>query len=214
MEEEEKEMSVLNTDFFMLSDATTDRVPQQNLDGVEGFAIQGAANLRSVNGQMVSDSTVNPRGAKNIVWCSEGFTLLGKSINALTGAEKMANGTHAINIGVAAPLDFSAYHRVIAMISLTSLTAGSTPSITFEIDFQDDETSPLTLPVWTSAALTAAGSLYTCVGSGVHTSVPTPPSGWTYALVDIPLAPNGQFKWTVAGTPTAAAWVATLYGLN
>ena len=114
------------------------------------------------------------------------------------------------------------------MINVISLTAGSSPTITFELDMFNDDATPVAFPLWTSAAIATAGKLLVAAGTGLPFAqaaaaplvAPTgftalaDPSGWTVAIVPLPLAPQGLFKWTVANTPTAAAWTAWIYGVR
>src|SRR5258708_6683671 len=124
--------------YFLGTDATTDVWPQQG-DYPQGprFINLAAVNPRTILGgdggsYEVSDQTVSPRGSKNVIWSSEGYTFNGNTIAALSAAQKKVTGTHATNIGVAGALDFSPYRNLTLAINLTTFTGGT--SIQFELD--------------------------------------------------------------------------------
>lgn len=229
-------MSINQLPAFMWSDATTDRIPEQvYLPGVPDFIPRAGANTRTITGAdgntyTVADATVNPRGAKNIVWSSEGYTgtNFATPVGALTAAQKKASGSQVTNAGTGAVLDCSAYRSLLLMVNLASFTGGTSPTIQFEYDVLDDTATPVSLALWKPAALSAAGSLYVGIGAGMAfaqaSSAPSTaatgfgaiaaPSSWTYYSIPLPVGPNGQFAWTVTGAPTAIAWTAWIYGLN
>lgn len=229
-------MSINQLPAFMWTDTTTDRVPEQVfLPGVPDFLPQAGANSRTITGAdgntyTVADATVNPRGAKNIVWSSEGYTGTNyqTAVPALTAAQKKASGSQVTNAGTGAILNCSAYRGLLLMVNLASFTGGTSPSIQFEFDLLDDSSSPVSLALWKPTALTAAGAALVGIGTGMGfaqaASAPSTaatgfgaiaaPSGWTYYSIPLPVGPNGQFAWTVTGAPTAIAWTAWIYGLN
>jgi hypothetical protein len=194
------------TTFFMGTDTTDDRVPDQNLDPYQGFAFQAAANLRTINGVLIADKTFTHRGSKSVLWSSEGYTFEGgASLPALTAPQKLASGTHNTNAGGTAPLDLSPYRSLLLLVSLATLSGGSSPSIQFGLNFLDDTTPTAeSFPVWSPSALTAAGKSVAAIGPGCTNA----------GSVAMALGPNGAFFWTVAGGPTTCEWKAWLYGVN
>lgn len=221
---------------FMWSDATSDRIPEQvYLPGVPDFLPRAGANTRTITGAdgntyTVADATVNPRGAKNIVWSSEGYTgsNFATPVAALTAAQKKASGNQATNAGSGAILDCSAYSNLLLMINVSAFTGGTSPTIQFEFDMLDDTATPVSLALWKPTALSAAGSQLVGIGTGMAfaqaASAPSTaatgfgavaaPSGWTFYPIALPVGPNGQFAWTVTGSPTAITWTAWIYGLH
>ena len=223
--------------YIMGSDATTDRIPTQvDVPGSTSFANRAGTNLRTIigadgNSYQVADASVTQRGQKNIVWSSEGFTSqlnAATPVPALTAAQKRATGNQATNVGANAILDCSPYRNLLLMINLASFTGGTSPTIQFEFDYLDDTGTPVSLALWKPTALSAAGAALVAIGPGLAfaqaAAAPstaaagfgaiTAPSPWTYYPIPLPVAPNGQFAWTVAGAPTAIAWTAWIYGIN
>ncbi|MFL5623980.1 MAG: hypothetical protein ACJ788_00100 [Ktedonobacteraceae bacterium] len=210
--------------YFQWFDGTLSQpIQQQGDDPLNAqFVPYGVANQRALTGKdnnlyTVADMTTNNRGAKNIIWSSEGFNDNGVTIPALTANQKKATGSHIANAGgalgtVAGSLDFSPYRALGVIAVLTSFTAGTTPSLQFEIDFIDDAGTPNVVPIWKPTAATTATSYITGIGQGLGT-VPTV-TGFTVLSLDFPVLPNGQFQWTVVGGPTAIVWSAVLYGIN
>jgi len=202
-----------------------------------------AVNARTIFGgdqqsYVVGDVAFSPRGSKNVIWSSEGYTTNGYTVPALTAVQKRATGSANTNIALATfagtstllatppsgVLDFSPYRAVVLMVNLSAITG---TSIQYELDTQDDSGTPVVLPLWKPAALIAAGSLFTVAGTGVafdqaaaaaatapsaSFAVIAVPTGWTYALLPFPFAPNGNFQWTAVAL-TVATWTAWLYGI-
>lgn len=215
-------------------DASADIPIQQQVDDPANlrFVPQAGANARSITGldgntYVVMDETVNPRGTKALIWSSEGYTTNGNTITALTANQKKATGNQATNIGAGAVLDFSAYRNLLLVANLVSFTGGSSPTIQYEIDVQDDTGTPVSIALWKPAALSAAATAYVAIGMGLPftqaASAPNTaasgfaavaaPSGVTYYSIPLPFTPQGQFAWTVTGAPTAIVWSANLYGI-
>jgi hypothetical protein len=221
---------------FMWTDGTSDRIPEQVfVPGTPNFLPQAGTNTRTIvgadgNSYVVADATVNPRGAKNIVWSSEGYTGVNfkTPVAPLTAAQKKASGNQATNAGSGVILDTSAYSNLLLMINVSAFTGGTSPSIQFEYDVLDDTATPVSFALWKPAALSVAGALFVGIGAGMAfaqgASAPSTaatgfgaiaaPSGWTYYSIALPVAPNGQFAWTVTGSPTAITWTAWIYGLH
>jgi hypothetical protein len=236
--------------YLMWYDGSGDLPVQQQVDDPLHlqFAPQAATSPRSIlgsdgNSYTVADGAVNVRGAKNIVWSSEGYSSLGNSITGglavppLSANQKKATGSllsattgnqGTLFGATPPPLDFSAYRSLVLMVNVVSLTGGSSPSIQFELDFQDDTATPVSFPIWKPTALSAAGSLLVMIGASVpfaqaaaapslaptNFGVIAVPSGWTYYPLPFPVLPNGNFQWTVTGAPTAIAWSTWIYGIN
>lgn len=224
--------------YFQWFDGTLDIPIQAQVDDPAGlqFLPTAASNKRNIAGSdsnvyMVADHAVNPRGAKSVIWSSEAYTYNGVAVPALTVNQKKATGSSATNLGAATPptgmtlsttLDLSPYRNIVLAVNLSALTG---TSIQFELDMLDDSGTPVSLPIWKPAALTATGSLYVTAGPGVAfpqaaaapSTAPTNygaiavPSGWTYYFLPMGLFPNGQFAWAVSSV-TAASWTAWLYG--
>ncbi len=158
------------------------------------------------------------------------------TIPALTATQKRTTGSAISattgNIGTilgATPpaLDFSPYRSLDAVITLSTFTGGT--SIQFEIDMQDDAGTPNSVAIWKPAALTATQTMI-LVHIGLNqpylqtTAAPASepntgftaqaalPSGVLFYPVYVPLLPQGNFQWTIAGTFTAIAWTCFLYG--
>lgn len=220
--------------YFVYFDGSTDIPIQQQVDDPQSlrFIPQAAANARSIlgadgNTYVVADETVAPRGSKNIVWSSEGYTSLGVAIPALTANQKKATGDQTANVGANTVLDFSAYRALLLVANLTGFTGGSSPTIQYEIDTLDDTGTPVSIALWKPAALSAAATMYVAIGLGLPftqaASAPNTaasgfaavaaPSGVTYYSIPLPFTPQGKFAWTVANAPTAIAWSANLYGI-
>jgi hypothetical protein len=207
------------------------------------FTTQKAENVRSIIGPNkslyhVGDAAVSPRGAKHIIWSSEGYSYRGANVPALTATQKWHTGLASTNTSLAtssngsplpptftvpATLDFSPY-RYLQLISVfTSIAGSSTPSLQFEIDFQDDTpTTPGKVAIWKPAALTAAVNSIVNIGPDLQYSLastpadytaPTALSGWTVYSIPTLVAPNGNIAWTTGGTVTGAVWTAWLYGM-
>jgi hypothetical protein len=191
------------------------------------FLPVGAQNRRAVlgtnqQGYSVSDMGVNPRGAKNILWSSEGYVTNGITVSALTANQKKATNTTATTIATTqtlptqAPnavtlpttLDVSAYSGIVIVVNLTAITG---TSIQFEYDFVDDAAN--TVALWKPTALTAAGGYITMISQYATASAPSGPSGWTFANIAFPQGPQGRFAWTCTAV-TADTWTAYIYGLN
>lgn len=180
----------------------------------------GSANRRLINQAgttyAIGDLTVASRGAKNIIWSSEGYTSnLNNVIPALTANQKKATGSHVANAGgtlgtVAGALDLSPYRAITLFVVLTSLTGGTTPSFQPELDFIDDAGTPNVIAAFKPTAATAATSWITSAGQGLSTATIT---GFTITLIGTPVFPNGQVQWTISGGPTAVAWTGILYGI-
>ena len=226
-------------------------IQNQGFDAVNNRLLVGAllnprtfpntldGNSNPVN---VGDPTVVERGAKSVVWSSEGYTTVGNyvpnglSVVAVTAAQKAATGTSsntniAAQTGIVAAqqqLDFSPYRQLLGILNLASFTGGTSPGITFELDMLDDSGTQVSFPLWNSGSLTAAAKVLLVVGPSIPfmqaaaapATAPSnftafaAPSGWTIVPVPIPFAPQGLFKWTVTGSPTAIAWTAWLYGVR
>jgi hypothetical protein len=201
------------------------------------FTTQAAENVRSIvasNGRItrIGDGAVVPKGTKRIIWSSEGYTYRGVTIPALTAAQKKATGSVATNISAASlptgftlptTLDLSPARYLALVVSYTSLTGGSSPTIAFELDLLDDSAGPIKFPVWNPAAFSGATPIlsYVNVGPGLTSPPASAPTGyanqtiatnWTVYMVPLVLLPNGNLTWTVTGSPTAASWIAELYG--
>lgn len=165
----------------------------------------------------------------------------GVSIPALTANQKKASGSTGSastgNIGTllgATPpvLDLSAFRSLLLVINLISFTGGTSPSFQPEFDLLDDAASPLSIPVFKPTAATAASIWVVNIGANqpyLQTTAAAstePATGYTavaalptvssvqvnYVPVPIDFPPNGQFQWTVSGSPTAISWTAFLYG--
>lgn len=194
-----------NSAFFVRADASTDRVPNQGLDPYNGFGCVSLWNRRTVGTEIIGEAGFTHRGAKNIVWSSEGWTpASGTAVVAVTAAQKRATGNHNTNLGGTAALDTSAFRALLIMVSLTGISGGSSPSIQFGLNFQDDTASPVSFSVWAPTALTAPGSSLIGVGGGMSNT----------GSVAIPVGPQSQFTWTVSGGPTTCTWTAWVYGIN
>jgi hypothetical protein len=174
--------------------------------------------LLGANGQpyAVADMAINHRGAKNIIWSSEGYTWNGVSISALSVNAKKATGSSATQsttttlptgITVPATLDVSAYREVVAVVSLLSITGTSFQP---EIDILDDAAS--VIPIWKPTAATAATNYYVNIGLAASGTAATV-SGWT--CTNIAMSPGAQIKfaWTNVAT-TVCTWTVYLYGIN
>lgn len=222
--------------YGMLYDQYANTPVQSQLDSpaTTEFLPPAASNRRAIVGAdgnvyYVADESVTTRGAKNVVWSSEGFTLNGVTVPALSALQKRTTGSQNTSLAAATPpsgftmptiLDCSPYKALSLIVSLTAITG---TSIAFELDFQDDSTSPLSFAVWKPAALTAATSNYLIsVGPGVGFPPGTIPTGyaaanvptnWTYVPIPIALPPNAQFQWTATAL-TAVTWTAWVYGVN
>jgi len=187
----------------------------------------GAQNRRAVlgtsgQGYGISDLGTNPRGAKNIIWSSEGYTWNGVTITPLTANQKKATNSSTSTIATAqtlpnvAPnaitlptmLDVSAYSGIVLVVNMSAITG---TSIQFEYDFMDDAGNAVAL--WKPTALTAAGAYITMISQYSTASAPSGPSGWTFANIAFPQGPQGRFSWTCSAV-TAITWTAYLYGLN
>ena len=237
-------MAVNSRPWFSWFDGTADipiSTAGDNPANTEFLPIQGV-NRRVITGgdtksYAVGDLTVASRGAKNIIWSSEGYTSnLNVVVPALTANQKKATGSHVTNAGgtistVASALDFSPYRAAHAVIVLASFTGGASPSFQPEIDFIDDAGTPNVIPLWKPSAVTSATSWWNVLGQGLV--LPETPltaaannvamatgftsfaaiTGWTLTSIPLPLLPNAQFQWTIANTPTAVAWTAFIYGL-
>jgi hypothetical protein len=185
------------------------------------FLLIGTANRRvqlGTNGQgyAIADLAVNNRGAKNIIWSSEGYTWNGVPISAVTVANKKATGSSATqsttstlpsSITVPTVLDVSPYRAIVAVVSLLTITGTSFQP---EIDILDDAAS--VIPVWKPTAATAGTNYYINIGFEATGTAPTV-SGWT--VTNIPVSPGAQIKfaWTNVAT-TVCTWTAYLYGIN
>lgn len=232
-------MPVNSRPYFVWYDSTADNVLPLQGDNPAGseFLPIGSANRRSVlsgngNNYAVGDMTVAPRGVKSIVWSSEGYTVNGNVIPALTVAQKKATGSQVTNAGgtigtIAGALDTSAYRDLILFVNFISFTGGT--SIQFEYDFLDDAGTPASVAVWKPTALTAAGQQLVNIGSNTPflqaaaaaATAPSAsfgsmslPAGIIAYSVPLMLPPNGQFQWTVVGTMTTCVWTAFIYGVS
>lgn len=211
--------------------------PQLDSPTTREFVTQAAESVRSVVAKdnkttRIGDASVAPRGTKRILWSSEGYTYRGVSIPALTAAQKKVTGSVATSIAAASPptgftipntLDLSPARYLALVVGYTSLTGGSSPTIAFELDLLDDSAGPIKFPVWNPAAFSGATPInaYVNVGPGLTSPPASAPTGyanqtvatnWTVYMVPLVLLPNGNFTWTVTGSPTAASWIAELYG--
>lgn len=187
------------------------------------FLLIGTANRRvqlGTNNQAyaIGDLAVNNRGAKNIIWSSEGYIWNGITMSAVTVANKKLTGSSAtqsttltLPSGLTVPttLDVSPYRAVVAVVSLLTITGTSFQP---EIDILDDAATPNVIPVWKPTAATAATNYYTNIGLEATGTAPTI-TGWTTTL--IPVSPGAQIKfaWTNVAT-TVCTWTAYLYGIN
>lgn len=212
-------------------DSSTARTISPMLDNVVNneFVTSGAQNRRALlnsNGQAypVADMGVNPRGAKNIVWSSEGYIWNGVTISALTTNQKKATNSSTTTIATTqtlpnvAPnaislpttLDFSAYGGGLLLVVNLSAITGT--NIQFELDTIDDAGTPNVIPLWKPAAATAATSYLVMISPYATGTAPTI-SGWT--VTNVPFSPGvqGKFAWT-ASSLTAVTWTAFIYGLN
>jgi hypothetical protein len=227
--------------YFLVYDGTESLpLPNQSDDPVNTrFVPQGTANARTVwdsnqNPYTIGDGTVRPHAGKDIIWSSEGWTFRGLSINALTGTQKLttnnqsANFVNAPALADQATLDFSPYNTLMLSLVFSSFTGGTSPAIVFELDSQDDAGTPNVYPLFVSSSITAASKNLIVVSRDAvfaqATSAPSTTianatafsvaSGWNLIVVPLPFLPQGVFKWTVTGAPTAASWTAILYGNN
>lgn len=224
-------------------DNTLDIPVQAQVDDPAGlqFIPTAASNKRNIQGSdsnvyMVADHAMNPRGAKNIIWSSEGFSYNGVTIPAVTTAAKKVTGaatgtgsnfalaTYVSPMVAPTVLDLSPYRSISIMINLSAITG---TSIQFEFDFLDDSGTAVTLPLFKPAALTSTASILVSIGPGVAfaqaSAAPSTaaagfgaisvPSGWTYYSYPVALVPNAAFAWTNVST-TACSWTAWIYGNN
>lgn len=236
--------------YLMWYDGSGDAPIQQQVDDPQHlqFVPQGAANPRSILGAdglpyTVGDGTHTIRAAKNIIWSSEGYVSQGSSytsgvtIPALTANQKKATGSAISastgNIGTLLgltppPLDFSAYRTIAVVTNVVSFAGGTSPSIQFELDVQDDTGTPVSFPLWKGAAATAAAGNFVALGANLMfpeaatapAAAPTGfglitvPASWTWTVIGLPFLPQGNFQWTVVSNPTAIVWSAWIYGIN
>lgn len=231
--------------WFLWTDSSSARNPalQGDSPSTTEFLPIGVSNRRAINVGLATnpngavyqgDLNVVPRNAKNIVWSSEGCTVgaTNTQIVALTAAQKIlaTTGKSDLTAPGGGILDVSAFRNLVLMVNVASFTAGSSPSIQFELDLLDDTAvTPNSYALWKPAALTAAGSWIVSlgVGNGVLQAAAAPTAATTgfaaltnsisgLTIESIPLAfpPNARFAWTVTGTPTAISWQAFLYGIH
>lgn len=190
------------------------------------FVPISAQNIRTVYDSgaqpyTLAEMGINPRGAKNIIWSSEGYTTdKGITVPALTTTQKKTTGSFATNfsttlatiggtaLGSLSPaltaptsLDFSPYKNLVLVLNLASLTG---TSITFEVDMVDDAGTPNTIPYWKSAALSGATKYVVHLGTGIPlTQVETVTSGasivTTVAGTDVLSATT--IGWSMAAIP-------------
>jgi hypothetical protein len=215
-----------NKPYGAIYDGSTARTVGNVIDDPAGnqFLTVGSANKRTIvsgSGQasLVGDATMNHRGAKNIVWSSEGYTYNGVAVTAVTVAAKKTTGASTVQTTTAplpggftlpATLDFSAYSTLVLIVNLSAITG---TSIQFELDLIDDAPTPNVIAIWKPVALTAAGGYVVNLGLTATGTTPTPPSGYTFT--NIPMCPGaqGKFVWTNIAT-TVATWTAIIYGIN
>lgn len=148
-------------------------------------------------------------GSRTLLWSSEGGGLCNTpnatASTALAAAVKAASGVSDL-------IDVQGARELLIEVILTSFTGGASPSFLPEWDFLDDAVSANSAPLWKpGAAVTVATKWLTWLGGQGLGTAPTI-TGWTATVIPVGFGAQGQLKWTIAGAPTAVAWVAYVYG--